>query len=322
MRSIYILGITSLALTLTACGKQNCNDCCVVDETYVHKYGVAVPSDFWADSGEHGSVISTMGDGIVITRGYSSGLLDGETTYSFPHSSQIQKKEIYNQGTLTKTTEYFFDGTPRIETVTDSPIGTKKISTWYLSGTPKSVEVYSGNLIISGEYYSQNNQRDALVENHSGTRLVRDDYGQLISTDQIEGGQLTLRTNYHPNGAPQAMIPYKDGLVDGTKKTFHPAGEPATVEEWAGGKQHGMTTAYQHGEKYAEVPYVDGQKQGKEVRYRDGNTVVQEIGWEKGDQHGPMTTYIGDTPKSEYYYKGEQTTKADYEFMSNRPMAR
>lgn len=322
MRSLYFLGFASIALTFTACGRQNCDNACVVDQTYVHKYGVAVSSDFWSASGEHGSVISTMGDGIVITRTYSGGLLDGDTSYSFAHSSQIQKKENYSQGTLVKTTEFFFDGTPKAETAYDSPLGMKTISTWYLSGTPRSVEQYSGNLVINGEYFSPNNHRDAFVENYAGTRLVRDDYGQLMATDTIEGGQMVLRTTYHANGSPKEQVPYQDGLIEGVKKTFQPAGEPASIEMWTKGRPNGITTTYQHGEKLAEIPYVNGVKHGTETRYRDGKTVVQEITWSNGCLHGPMTTYVGDTTKTDWYYKGEQSTKIDFDFLVNKPVAR
>lgn len=319
MRSLFLLGFISLILIATSCRRESCDNCCVVDETYVHKYGVAVPSDFWTESGEHGAVVSTMGDGIVITKSYASGVLDGDTTYSFPHSSQVQKKETYRQGTVVKTTEYFIDGTSKSETAYDSPLGMKTVSTWYLSGTPKSIEQYSGDLIVNGQYFTVQNQRDSTVENSNGTRLVRDDYGLLIATDTIQEGQLAQRTTYHPNGSPKEIIPHKNGLVDGTKKTFHPAGEPASTEEWAAGQQHGLSTSYQHGEKIAEVPYENGKKEGTEQRYRDGSKVVQEISWEEGRQHGPTTTHIGDNTKTDWYYRGQPTSKADYDFMINRP---
>lgn len=316
MRSRYLLGFLPIILAATACTRTSCNDECVVDQTYVHKYGVTVPSDFWTTSGEHGSVISTMSDGAVITRTYAAGLLDGDTTYSFPHSSQIKKKETYSQGTLIKETEYYFDGTPQRETAYDSPMGMRTESCWYISGTPKNIEQYSGDMIHSGQYYTIHNQLDASVNNYEGTRLLRDDYGQLVATDVIKGGQLTMRTNYHPNGSPKEQISYQNGQVHGTKQTYHPAGEPNTVEEWSNGQQHGQTTLYQHGEKYAEIPYYNGLKHGVEQRYRDGQDVVQEISWDKGQLHGPSTTYVGESSKSDWYYQGSPTSKADFEFMS------
>jgi antitoxin component YwqK of YwqJK toxin-antitoxin module len=322
MRSLHLAGVLPLVLLATSCARQSNQEVCVVDQKYVHKYGVEVPSEFWSASGEHGSVISRMDNGIVITRTYASGTLDGDSTFTYAHSSQIQKREIYSQGTLVKEIEYYFDGTPRAETTFDSPIGIKTVSTWYLSGTPRSVEQYSGGLVINGEFYNANNQKDAFVQDSEGTRLVRDDYGQLVATDDIKGGQLIMRTTYHHNGSPKEKISYNNGQIDGQKFTFHPAGEPDSLEEWSNGQQHGLTTIYLHGQKYAEVPYVADKRQGIERHYRDGKDSVQEISWQNGKLHGPSTTYVGDTSKSEWYYMGQPTSQSDYEFMTSRPVIR
>lgn len=322
-RLFSLAGLASLTIFVTSCGNRTGYDANVLDETYVHKYGVAVPSDFWTSSGEHGSVITTMADGVIVTRSYSSGSLDGETTYTYPHSSQIQKSETYQMGALVKETDYFFDGTPKCQTTHNCPNnGMLTIASWYLTGSPKSIECYSGRDLFSGEYFTATNQRDTFVENGQGVRLTRDDYGQTLSTDRIENGQMTLCQTYHPNGSPRETIPYRNGQIDGVKRTYQPAGEPDTIEQWVSGKQEGMSLVYQHGEKYAEVPYSNGDKHGVETRYRDGTMKVQEVSWNAGQLHGPSTNYVGDSTKTEWYYRGKSCSKADYEFSTNRPMVR
>lgn len=318
-------GLAALSILVTSCGgcRSNYCDVNVVGETYVHKYGVAVPSHYWTSSGEHGAVISTMADGVVVSRSYSSGTLDGETTYTYPHSSQIQKSESYQMGSLIKETEFYFDGTPKRETTYHYPHpGVTTVATWYLSGTPRSIERYMNNQLIAGEYLTSLNQQDASVVNSQGVRLVRDDYGQLVATDTIQEGQMVLRQTYHPNGSPRETIPYKNEMVDGIKRTYQPAGEPDTVEQWVNGQQEGVSVVYQHGEKFAEVPYVGNEKHGVECRYRDGRIKVQDVSWSCGQMHGPTTTYVGDAVKTDWYYKGKPTTKADYEFMTNKPVVR
>lgn len=315
-----LAGLAVLSIVASACSRSCCYDANVLDETYVHRYGVAVPQEFWASSGEHGSVISTMADGVIVSKSYSSGTLDGDTTYTYPHSSQIQKSETYRYGTLEKETEYFYDGSPKCQIVHQTPENLKSVTCWYLTGNPKSVECFDGCQLTTGEYFTAINQRDTFVENGQGTRLSRDDYGQLISTDKIENGQMTLCQTYHPNGSPREMIPYRNGLVDGVKRTYQPAGEPDTIEQWVNGRQEGMSLVYQHGEKFAEVPYFNGEKHGVECRYRDGTAKVQEISWHSGQMNGPSTTYVGDRANTEWYYKGKPVSKADYEFITNRPI--
>lgn len=320
---LSLAGITGLALVATACGgRSSCsNDECVVGQKFVHKYGVTVPSNYWSSAGESGAVVSMMADGVTVSRSYSTGTLDGETTYTYPHSSQVQKSEVYDWGTLVKETEYFFDGTPKRETTYNSPEeGMKVVSTWYLSGTPRSIERYQGERIVSAESFTSLNQADAFVVDGNGSRLNRDDYGQLISTDTIQDGQMVMRQTYYPNGSPKETIPYNNNLVDGVKRTFLPGGEPDTVEEWSAGQQHGNSIVFQHGDKFAEVPYANGDKNGVECRYREGNIKVQEISWYCGQMHGPTTTYVGDNAKTDWYFKGRPTTKADYDFRTNRPV--
>lgn len=321
MAKLQFLSLAALAILVSACGGKNYNDEIVLDEKYVHRYGVTVPPEFWASSGEHGSVISTMADGVVVTKFYTAGTLDGDVTYTYPHSSQIHKSQKYQMGTLVKEIEYFYDGTPKCQIAYHTPnAGMQSITTWYLTGCPKSVECYEGTLLIKGDYYTSNNQRDAYVEQGHGTRLVRDDYGKLTSSEKFENGLIALSQTYHANGLPKEIIPFKNGKIDGVKRTYHPEGEPDTIEQWVLGKQEGMSLVYQYGEKYAEVPYFNGEKHGVECRFRDGNVKVQEISWHTGQMHGPSTTYIGDTTKTDWYYWGKSVSKADYEFATNRPI--
>lgn len=320
MRSLYFTGLMVLTITTTACNRHS--DDGIVDQTFVHKYGVAVPSDYWTNSGQDGAVISSLADGVVVTKSFAGGLQHGETTYTFPHRDQIQKTEYYNQGTLVKVNEYFLDGSPQSEIRFDSPIGMRSMTVWYHTGTPKSIEQYSGDLLFKGEYYTPDNMKDATVENYSGVRIIRDDYGMITATDSIENGRQNLRTTYHPNNSPKELYTYKNGVIEGSVRTFHPGGEPNTIEEWSGGQQHGTTIVFQHGEKFAEVPYVNSKKNGKELRYRDGQNLAQEISWENGELHGPTKTYVGDVEKTDWYYRGNLTTEVNYNFMTNRPAAR
>lgn len=254
----------------------------VVDETYVHKYGFEVDSKEWQSRGEHGQKVSTLKSGVTITHNYHFGKLNGETTYSFPYSSAIERVETYKDGILIideirymgnipkKRTEYFPKGT--------------KVTQWYENGTPHSVEEFEDNKLVKGDYTSYTNLPDSQVINGNGIRTNRDPFGQLTSRETIESGEMIERVSYWPNGTPREMLPFKDGLVHGLRRTFYIGGEPDKVEQWVHGAQNGITLVYLNGEKYAEIPYTNGAKNGVEKRFRNGTELFQEVTWLDGQE--------------------------------------
>ena len=172
----------------------------------VSKYGVEVPQEFWESSGEQGAVVSTLADGTVVSRSYQNGILDGETTYTFPNSSQIQRKEIYQKGTLISVAELYNEGTPKNEIAFDpSQPGMQTASAWYISGEPKSVEKKCKGIssspdntipsIISKKERSENGYGKSAISTTTMT--------SRFPQDTIEGGMLSLRQNHHSNNLPK-----------------------------------------------------------------------------------------------------------------------
>lgn len=300
--SILAVGI----LSLFGCNRQASDD--VVKETYIHKYGVTVSKADWESRGSDGQMIQTLRDGSVITKNYVNGALEGTSTQTFPHSQTIQTTALYGYDTLVKKIENFPSGLPREENEY-SANNTTKTTKWYENGSPRTVEEYQGTVLINGEYYTLGNELETSVTQGDGARAMRNAFGQLISTDTIEAGEMTSQMTYHPNGTPRAIISYMNNVVHGTKKTYHSGGEPNAIEEWENGTQHGITTVFQNGEKFSEVRYVKGKKQGIERRFRDGEIVEEEITWAKDRKHGPSSTYIGDTTQIHWYYQGEKVSK-------------
>lgn len=283
-----------------------------VEKTYIHKYGVEVAKNDWAFRGKEGKVVSRLKTGVTASKNYRNGILDGETVYTFPHSNNTERVEIYENGTLVKEVENYTSESPKSE-ITYSPHGRTTIQTWYENGTPRSSEEYESNKLITANCYNMNNQVEACINNGDGERVNRDGFGQLDSKDVFAAGNLDTRMTYYPNGASKEIIPYKNGKICGFKKTFNPGGEPCTMEEWENDQQNGITHMYQNGEKFAEVPYVAGIKNGIEQRFRDGKYLVEEISWKNGFKHGPSYTYVGHERSVDWYYQGENVSKAKYE---------
>lgn len=311
MRSSKFYASLSIALLLSGCQSHIRHNNCVA-QTYVHKYGVVVQPDYWNECGSSGEVITKLRDGSIMTQTFIDNKLYGDTTYSYPHSTQIQRRETYQNDTLIKRVVYNRAGVPQESTEYSSPQNSTT-TMWYEHGQPRCVEKYADGMLVHGEYYNINNQKDSWVYNGTGERLTRDDQGYLISSDTIIGGDLAAKTTYHPNGSPKEITPIAQGQVHGERRTFYPGGDPMSVETWDNGRQQGQTTIYQNGERCAEVPYLAGQKHGVERRFGDGSTVAQEITWCDGKMHGPSYTYLGDSMQTDWYWRGRLTSRSNFE---------
>ncbi|MGA8164873.1 MAG: hypothetical protein WB791_07620 [Waddliaceae bacterium] len=283
----------------------------VIDQTYIHKYGVTIPQEEWVDRGEEGTVVSTLKEGVVVTENYAKGNLEGETTYTFPNSETIQFIETFSGGQLVQERENLPSGTPRKQ-VEYLPSDVKTITVWYESGAPHYRELYKGDRLIEADYYDANNQVESRIDQGQGKRINRDEFEQLISTDEFNNGEKILSTTYYSNGAIKEIIPYRDGNIHGQKKIFLPDGEPKAMECWENDQQHGITVVFQNGEKIAEVPYINGLKQGVEKRFSDDDHLVEEITWRHGLKHGPCYRYLGEDTHVTWVYHGREVSQLQY----------
>lgn len=321
MRKLTALWILlGCGVAFTSCNSRHTNRdmCRVVDERYVHKYGLPVPQNDWQSRGQNGSVISTLDNGVVVTKMYHSGILEGDTTYTFPHNNIIQKVETYNHGNIVK--EVFNDesGSP-LKEVVYTPDALTITTLWYEGGNPQCRETYCGKQLIEGEYYSPAGRLENRVDNGSGVRIERNVYGDLLCSDEFENGMIVSKTTYHPNGSPLSVLSFVNNVPHGQKRTFLPGGEPEAIEEWSNGRQHGITIYYKNGEKYAEVPFENGKRNGVEQRFRNGNEIVEEITWKDHMRHGPSDTYVnGKVSKTEWYYKGIKVQKSTYDLSTKK----
>src|SRR5262249_13353097 len=108
-------------LATVACARTTCETDQVVCEQYIHKYGVEVECKDWNTRGKDGKVVSTMSSGVTVCKSYVAGELDGETTYTYPHSNVVKRSELYAKGTLVKELEFNSYGIPAKEIEHQSP---------------------------------------------------------------------------------------------------------------------------------------------------------------------------------------------------------
>lgn len=306
--------LVAVLLTVTGCRTFRQND--VVQETYIHKYGVPIAKDDWKRNGKDGQVVMLKNDGVTIAKTYQKGVLNGKTTYTFPNSSSIATIENYQDGTLVSKTENYASGVAKKQEQFN--VGAvAKLLCWYEDGTPATIECYENGLILSGEYRTPLNEVEAKVSEGKGVRITRGNDGELLFKDTIEGGQMVERVAFFPSGEPSSITLYKEGRLHGNCLTFLPGGLPNSVEGWVNGVQEGMTILYHNGQKIAEMPYIKGKKEGVERKFRDGEFLAEEVSWKNDLQHGPRKIILdGDKSKTEWYHQGEVVSRSTYERMN------
>lgn len=319
MKQQILLPLVSICLLCAGCRSNNCQD--VVKQTYIHKYGVPVAKSDWENQGKEGQIVQLRKDGITVTESYSQGgVLDGETTYTFPHSSSIHLIEEYNQGILISKKENYPSGLPFKQEIFRAGEQLAQLNKWYEDGTPFLMESYEDGYLVAGEYRTLLNVLEAKVQDGCGTRLCRSTEGALYAKETIESGLCVERVLYFTNGDPSAVIPFDSkGRIHGAYLTFLQGGLPDTVAQWEHGKPEGTTVIYQNGEKIAAIHYNAGKKHGIERRFRDGVTLVEEICWENNRRHGPHRMYIDGETKTEWYYEDELVSHITFEKLNPNP---
>lgn len=312
MKNIAFIVIAG-SLTFSGCARRIHDPQEVVEQEYIHRYGVPVEVNNWQSQGSSGQVVSTLKNGVVVTKTFAGGALEGETSYTFPHSELIETREIYSGNDLIKETHFYRNGTPahQIDHTTQTFI------TWYDNGATQSSEVVENGLIVKGEYFDLNHRQDSRIVDSNGLRTRRDAFGNRIAVDSIENGQVVLTKTFHQNGAVKEEIPYVNGCTEGQLKTYLPDGVPVAIEIWIQGEKTGPARLFENGEMVAEVPYIKGVKNGIERRFRNGKIVVAEMSWVQGNLYGPYISYVGEVTKIDYYYQGKAVSKSVYDKMTN-----
>jgi len=302
----------AIALVLAGCGSDNGRGQ-VISKRYIHKYGYAVSDSEWATNNYPGQVITTLRNGVTITATYEDGQLHGPTTHTHPHSQTVQYYYLYNNGELKKEVVYDSLGMPVQEKAQLSP-QRYCVTTWFGDGTPKSIEDFTGDELLDGQYFSINNELESRVERGIGIRTWRDAHGLLVAKDEIDKGYITKKDEFYTAGSLHRTTHYNMNAKHGERRAFTEGGDPLSVEEWIDDQLHGKATYFTNGKKQIEVYFVHGSRHGVETHFIDGEIVEQEIHWTHDKRHGPTKFYVGDAvAKTEWYYNGQNVAQKRFD---------
>jgi len=310
MRLSVLSGIALMGFCVGCTTKCGCEQD-PLSKKYAHQYGQALSEQEWRARGSSGSITTRLASGVVRVEHYDQGLLHGDLTETFPFQGAIALRQVFERGAKVKEVSYSPSGVPIHQ---QEWRGDQRLVTyWYGDGSPLAVETHEQGRLISGEYFSRAGELEAQVVEGKGIRLCRDGLGKLLAREEIQGGEISLRTELFDDGAPKRVLPFYQSAIHGVAATYLPDGQPSTVDHYHLGLRHGTSTTYLNGEKVKEVPYVYGKREGLERHFADGKAVVKTISWSQDLQHGPAETMLPEAHKIEYWYRGTLVPKFTYE---------
>ena len=316
MKLIKWLIVPISIISFFSCQKDK-DDSNVVSQQFIHKYGFDMNEKEWQSREKEGKSITVLDNGVTVTNTYNNGALHGPTTYTFPHSSIIEKIYIYDNSVRIKEIAHDKQGVPYKEEAYELN-NTKTITLWDRFGVPISVEKYVNGILREGDYFKPDNQLEASVQNGNGIRVKRDRNGELLRKEIIESGDVKNRTTFHPNGKIQSQISFKNYNLNGAQVTYSQKGEIVMKAYWNEGQLHGTKTTYRNGKKVSDVPYVYGKKSGVERTWDREGDLTEEIHWEKDKKHGSHRVYSENDTEIKWFYKGKAVSIKRYEEFSTR----
>lgn len=302
MKRVPLSLVLSSGLIVASCQNQGAMDQ-IISQKYVHKYGFEVSPEEWNERSQDGNLVEELKNGVKITRSYENGTLHGPTTYSFPHSSVVEKLLVYDQGTLLKETLFDPTGMPMREDLYEFD-ERNIITLWSDRGIPLSVEEYENEVLIEGQYYTPEHELEAKVENGYGYRVKRTREGLLVSKDLMKNGLIAERTTFHPNGEVHTVSHYHDYQLHGSQMKYTSLGRPLMELSWNHGILDGQKTIYRNGIRVAEIPYVNGSKHGTEYHYDDLGNLISETCWRNDKKHGCCKTYTEESVDADWFHNG------------------
>lgn len=304
------------ALAFTACQTNSSVDQ-VVSQTFVHKYGFETSEKDWEAREQDGQVVSMLKTGVKVSRSFENGKLHGLTTYTFPHSSVIERQQLYDEGILLKEQANDAAGMPIREEVYEFDNRTI-ITLWDDKGVPLSIEEYDDEVLAEAKYYTAEHELEATVFNGNGERIKRDRTGLLISRDEMKNGHMFCRTTFHPNGNIHTISHYENYQLHGKQAKFTASGKPLMELNWDHSVLEGLKTIYRNGQKIAIIPYIMGKKHGTELHYDDLGFLTAEIQWRNDKKHGPTILHSEESTDTEWFFKGQAVNADKFKILESR----
>jgi antitoxin component YwqK of YwqJK toxin-antitoxin module len=125
------------------------------------------------------------------------------------------------------------------------------------------------------------------------------------------------KKTFHPNGKVASEATYVEGVIAGQSRTYDEEGRVLSVASYKKGKKHGDLTDYwpTNGNVKRVIPYRNGEVNGVAKEFYLSGKVKWERPFEDNVQHGIETHYEEDgaVVRTKYWLKGEEVPKEEFE---------
>ncbi len=248
---------------------------------------------------------------IQVSKIYDKGLLHGEYT-DYYYGGQVNTQGKYDMGKKTGTwkTHYPNGKLSKEEVFVNGE--QHGVSKYYFTDGRIEKEVSYWNGEREGEFkrYSFDGQLVSIVFYNSDQPVQYTYQGKdqkLVPAIAIPGGSGKVKT-FYANGNVSTEMEFKDGLLNGPYKVFHPNGKVYYEEEnLVCGETNGrLTEYYPTGQVRHSYNYVYDKVTGPYKEYYENGKLSEEGIFYEGQLHGPRKLYdaTGKLTSTQHIYYG------------------
>ena len=233
---------------------------------------------------------------------YGTTYITNEIYYSenSPKANDIsyfnKKKEIlwklkYKSEKLTNSIIYIYDENHKLDSELDVNVvkNSKKITTYYPTGTVKTIQEYSKDpetkeyVIANGIFYTyKENEKIISKILYKNNKIIENELWEYYPT-----GELYIKATNKNNQASGKYLEYaQNGIIvvdenylnnkpDGVKKEYYRNGNIKFVGYYKGGLPYGKSTSYwRNGNLSNETNYLNGKKHGVSKSYWENGNIA------------------------------------------------
>ncbi|MFW6107297.1 MAG: toxin-antitoxin system YwqK family antitoxin [bacterium] len=149
---------------------------------------------------------------------------------------------------------------------------------------------------------------------------IKDDRGARFVQAEIpwQDGEIQgTKKTYHPNGKLSAETQFADGRPNGTIRSYDMDGRLLRQGTMKDGKRHGTLTEYwpKTGKPRRLIPYTEGKVDGLVREYYLNGKLKREMTFRSDIMHGVEKQYEADgsLARTRYWFDGDVVTKAEFQ---------